>query len=329
MRERDFKRKGTRYGGFILLNAVDISAESINFGVYYTEGSDLYWLSRTEECFRKKLRQGSLSLHVFDRVNALSEILDALGVISFFGESNVVIIKDSEYKFTDREHKLLSGLSLEDGYLLFVGNKNLTSSEKKAFTGINCAKLDKFACVKYASELFPSGIDRDAANILVEYSDCDMARIKLEAEKLDAYCDGKKVTAKDVKELVSEETDLQIFSFVSALTEGKKELAAARLAFLKQRGESPAYLLSALTGQYARMLYAALSPKSDADLASVMGIKEFAVKKARSTRVLSKVQLKKTVNMLVDYELKFKSGLLTDRTALDAAVARLFAGEVK
>lgn len=311
-----------------LLSASVLSADNLTFGVYYTEGNDLYWLGRAEECFRKKTPAGSLSLHVFDRLNELSEALDALSVISFFGDSNVVIVKDVDYKFTEREHKILSGLNVEDGYLLFLGNKNLSSAEKKRFTAIDCSTLDKFACARYAEKLFP-GIDREALSLLCEYSDCDMARIKLEAEKLNAYCNGKKVTAKDVKELVSEETDMQIFSFVSALTEGKTELAAKRLSFLRQRGESPAYLLSALTGQYARMLYAALSTDSDAELASAMGIKEFAVKKARSTRTLSKVKLKKTVSMLVDYELRFKSGLLSDRTAFDAAVARLFAGEVK
>lgn len=312
-----------------LLNASDLTADKLSSGVYYTEGNDLYWLGRAEECFRKKIPEGSLALHVFDRLNDLNEALDALNVISFFGDSNVVIVKDADYKFTDREHKILSGLCVDDGYLFFLGNKNLSSSEKKRFTAVDCSSLDKFACARYAEKLFQGGIDREALTLLCEYSDCDMARIKLEAEKLNAYCDGKKVTAKDVKELVSEETDLQIFSFVSALTEGKNELAAKRLSFLRQRGESPAYLLSALTGQYARILHAALSTDSDAELASAMGIKEYAVKKARSTRTLSKVKLKKTVSMLVDYEFKFKSGLLSDRTAFDAAVARLLAGEVK
>lgn len=308
--------------------AADLKNAGIGFGVYYTEGADVYWLRQAEEAFRAIVSTDSLSLYEFNKLNSLDEIFTALETYSFSGESNVVIVKDSDFKPNERERKALKSLKTDDGYLLFINAGFLGAEEKKSFTAVNCERLDKFRCAIHAEKLFPYGIEKDALTRLVEYTDCDMARINLEAAKLLDYCGKRIVNAYDVTDAVVEDAELQVFTFVKHVVEGKNELAVRALNRLRKRGESPAFLLSSLIGQYRRMLHSGLSPKTDAELAALFKVKEYAVKKARSARTLGKKQLKNTVNMLVGYELKFKSGEMGEQTAFDAAISRLIGKEV-
>ena len=152
---------------------------------------------------------------------------------------------------------------------------------------------------------------------------------KILTDKYDTMLKNREVGYRNILDYseIIEDAEAQIFSFVSDLVEGRKAQALKILAKLKKRGEAPSYLLASLIGQYRRMLHASLSKKSDADLAATMGVKEYAVKKARSSRKLGKKQLKAVVEMLVDYELKFKSGEMSDKVAFDAAIGRLIGEE--
>lgn len=310
------------------VSAADLKAAGLSCGVYYTEGSDGYWLKKAEEAFRSLLPSDSLSLYVFDRLGGAEDVYGALDTFGFSADPAVVIVKDSDFKPSDRDRAALSALRTDDAYVLFLNSKFLTAAEKKRFIAINCDKSDRFNCSRYAEKLFPFGIEKDALARLAEYTDRDMARISLEADKLAAYCGDNKVSLTDVEETVAEDAELQIFSFVSCVTEGKKEKALKLLARLRKRGESPGYMLAALISQYRRMLHASLSPKTDAELAELMKVKEYAVKKARSARTVGKKQLKNIVSMLVGYELKYKSGEMSEQSAFDAAICRLIGGEV-
>lgn len=309
--------------------AADLKSADIACGIYFTEGGDAYWQKYAENAFRSIIPENSLSLFVFEKISSMSEVFDAAATLSFSGDVNVVVVRDGDYKPTEGERAALLDLDAEDCYILFLSPKFFGAAEKKRFNAIDCGKSDKFRCARYAERLFPSGIEKDALNRLAEYTDCDMAKIDNEAAKLNAFCGDRRVTLSDVEETVTEDAEIQVFAFVTNLTEGRNELALKQIARLIKRGESPSYLLATITGQYRRMLYAVLSDKSDAELASVMRVKEYAVKKARSVRTMTKKQLRDTVNMLSAYELKFKSGEMSERTAFDAAISRLISKEVK
>lgn len=310
------------------LSASDFSIEGLPFGVYYTDGEDSYWQKKVENAFRSLLPEGSLSLYVFDKLSGIDEIFSAISTFGFFDEKPVVIVTDVEFVPNAKDHADLEKLAVNDSYVLFSGVKFLTDKEKKNFEAIRCAKLDKFACARLAAGMFPNGVDRDAINKLVELTDCDMARIHIEAKKLQDYADGQPIHLADVNEVVVEDAEAQIFSFVSDLTAGRRDRARKTLEKLRKRGDAPGYILSVLIGQYRRMLHAGLSKKNDAELASIMKVKEYAVKKARSEKAGGNRQIKSIVAMLVSYEYKFKQGMMSEQAALDAAVDRLMGGEV-
>lgn len=325
------------------LNAAELKKEDLSYGVYYTVGEDAYWLDTAEKAFRSLVAEDSFSLFLIDRLNSFADIVGAIETYSFSDEPNVVIVRDSDYRLTEQDKEILRALRCDEGYVLFKGlscfavdgknkggkNKGsfLTSDEKKNFVSIDCGKLDKYACAKRIEKLFLHGIDRNAAMLLADYGNCDMARINLEVKKLVDYCGDRQTTTDDVYELAVEDTDLQVFMFVNSIVDGKNALAQKQLARLKRRGERPSAILASLISQYRRMLYASISPMSDKELADLFRVKEYAVTKVRENRKISKKQLKATLEKLVDYEYKFKSGVMSEQTAFDAAVAGLIAKE--
>lgn len=307
--------------------------DTLPSGVYNLVGDDSYWLYYATEKFVSIVGRASLSVHFFDKLDNINDVVGSLLAISFMEEPNVVAVKDcANFDVKDvKGHKMLLDVMQSDitpNYLVLV-NAELDSKEKKLANIIGCEKLKKFDCIKYAEKLFTYGIDKNAVNTLLDYTNCDLARIATESEKLLAYCGKGKVSSQAVEELVVEDTDLQIFHFVNNVISGNNEMALRQLEKLKKRGESNSAMLAMLTNQFRRMLHCALSKKSDVELAAIFKVQEYAIKKARESRSFSITKLKSTLEMLVDYELRFKSGEMSDQMAFDSAICRMLAKEVK
>lgn len=312
------------------MNALELKKGSVPGGVYYLSGDDGFLMKTAERFFRSLLPDNSLSLYVIDRLTDFNEVVASIGVYNFDGTPNVVIVRDADAKPDDRAHEKLAALLERDiapDYLVFAGVNFLTAQEKKRMTEIDCATPDKFKCIKYTENIFPNGIDRAAASLLADYTENNLAKINNERKKLLAFCGERKVTARDVEALVAEDREVQIFTFANSIIEKKRETALAMLDKMRKYGVSNAAILSSLSGQFQRMLYCSLSPLPDEELAAVMKIKPFAVRKAREVRGFNQKQLKETLAVLMNLEQQFKSGVMSDETAVNLAVATLLCKE--
>ena len=307
------------------MDAFTLKKGDITGGAYLLKGDDGFLKKTAEKVFRSLLPDDSLSLYVFDRINDVKEITSCLGVYNFDGTPNVVLVKDTEKKFDEKDHKILSSV-IKAGFtpdvLVFFGDGNLTT-EKKLLTEIDCSRPNKYRCLPIVRKLFPCGIEENAADLLVDYTDCDLAKIENESFKLLAYCDGRTVTVKDVENLVAEDREIKSFAFASNVIAKNKVSAMKILEKMRRYGESNASILSSLSSQFQRMLYCSLSSKSDEELAVVLRVKPYAVKMARQNKNISKKQLIDVFSMLLEYEYKFKSGVMSDETALNLALGKL------
>lgn len=313
-----------------LLHASKLNAECLSGGAYYLKGTDSYWLPYAEKIIRSLLPDDSLSLRVLEKINDVSEIISAFDTICFTDEKTVVLVKDPDFVPTDKEHAALQSFltyPFDQNILCFCGSPFLNSAEIKLCRVIDCSPLDKFSCGEYVEKLFPAGIEKQAARLLIEMTGCDMARINNEAKKLNAYCENTLVSAEDVELCVTEDTETTVFLFANSIVEGLLQAAEKQLDKLLKQGEKPALLLSILTNQFRRMLYCAVTPYDNKQMADLLGIKEFAVEKTRKIKGYSQSKLKNCVAMLTDYEYKFKNGTLSDETAFNLAVSNLLTKE--
>ncbi len=313
------------------MDAFNLDEKTMNGGAYLLSGDDGYLLQIAVNFFRGLLPEGSLSLHVIDKFTSVDELSDCLGVYSFDGSPNVVIVDAPDnVKLTDEDHKSLLALlqrGVAPDYAVFRNGSFLTAAEKKLLTVINCQKPNKYGCIAFAEKLFPYGIEKSAVALLADYTDNSLAKINNEKEKLLAYCGDRKVTLSDVENLVSEDNELQVFSFANAVASGNTVLAMKQLEKMRIYGVAPSTILSTLTNQFQRMLFCALSPLSDEELAALMKVKPFAIEKTRSGKKLKSKILKDNLGLLLECEYKFKSGEITDEAALNIAVSKLLEKE--
>jgi len=302
--------------------------ENPESGVYCLVGEDAFFLSEAVRKFSQNTDK--LNIHVFDKGATFS---DAVGSLYSFplGEGRVVVIvKDDLMGNNKPNHAMLEDIiagGIEPNVLVLV-NPTLDSKEKKQVNVVICDKLKEAECAKVAKGFFAAGIDAVALERLVRYTNGDLMRIKNESEKLNAYTKGGKVNAEIVESLVCEDAEVQVYNFANSLIAGNNALAIKQLEKLKKRGESNSAMLSMLISQFRRMLHASISKKTDDELSQIFKVHKFAIQKARETRGYGAVKLKGIIDMLTGYELKFKSGEMSEAAAFDAAIARLLAKEV-
>lgn len=295
---------------------------------YYIEGDDAYWGDHALRFFISLVPEENriFNLKILNGIRSVDEITDAAETSPFFPGEQVVLIKDQGYKIKEDEKSVLNALIKNtEAFLIFYKCAFLTPQNKKEMTSVEASRADFTVINAYIDGAYgKNSIDGSARHLLMEYTGGDTARIQTEMQKLIAYTGGKTVREADVKELVENTVENQIYEFTGALAERNKTLAMNILVRFEESGAAPAYLLAALSSQYRRMLHAALSKKSDAETAAFLGVKEYAVKKAReSAAKYTVVKLKNCLDALTDAEYSFKSGAMSEETAFGRAMAKL------
>lgn len=314
------------------MHSKDLKRDEIKKRAFYLDGEDFYWRDFAINFFINLVKKENceINVKVFDKLENLEEILFSLSTFGFCDDNQILIIKDYEYKAKTEELKELREVlsqDIEPFYLIFDNTKFISAKEKKLLEKIDCNKLENFELSKIVSSLFDNnkGIEKDALNLLMDYTQQDMSKISLESKKLLAYSDGERVQKNMVELLVNQDFDIQIFEFINALVAKNKNLAIKSLDRLQEKGVPKSYILAVLIKQYRRLLHSSLSPKSNEELSKIFKVNAYAIKKAREIKI-NKIEIKNNLDMLIDYELKFKSGVMSEKGAFDAVISELLAG---
>ena len=151
-----------------------------------------------------------------------------------------------------------------------------------------------------------------------------MARIVSEVHKLKAYSDGV-ITLADVRLLVTEETELQLWALSDAVGSGDRPRALEVLDRLIKKSEDPLDMVNMLYKHYRRLLHISLHKgDSDADLAPALGVKAYAVTMGRKAAArYTPVRLKKCVDTLHSVQYDMLTGRIGKDSALHTAVLTL------
>lgn len=315
------------------MKAKDLVTTPPQSRAFYIDGDDLYWVDFAVRYFAALIPEEyrEFNLKIIDTLSSVGQIAAAANTFSMFPCETVVIVKDSSYKEKAGDIGILEALVKDsEGVYLVLCGKNLitTAALRKVFERIDANRLDAGELREHIRGLLPSGgIRPDAAELLITYCNRNMAAINSELIKLKAYKNGEVITAADVRLNVADTTDNEIYELSNALALRNNARAYEIMDRFISRNVAYAFMLAALANQYRRMLYAALSPLSDAELAAKTGANEYAVKKAREAAgKYTKSRLKNSLDALTEAELAFKSGVMSEDTAFKTAVSKLLIG---
>ena len=307
------------------------------------DGEEEYFKERGEEMLKERfLGEPSLNYSAFHGENlkgaALTSLVAAAESFPFMSEKRIVKVTDLYPSEKDYENYLKRYFEhpAESTILLIVNSappKGKAFDLKKApnVTRVDCSKGDEETILRWIYTRFRrAGIEADTecCERVMQYCLGDMSRIAGETEKLLAYgANSKKITSADVDEIVYRDTDYKIYEMTNALGAKNYGKYVSVMSELTERGVDAMAVLNSLCSYFRGLLDISLLNRSDAEAASALGMKEYAVKMSR--RQLGALGPKRVrecflaVNGAIN---AVKNGILSAEGALVGVNARLAFG---
>lgn len=196
------------------------------------------------------------------------------------------------------------------------------------FVGVDCNCLDNKTLenwIAVSSQKRKVVFEPAAATRLVDRTGGQMFRIRSEFEKLVALVgENGKVTVKMVDENVAAENEYQVFEFTDLVAKGKKVEALEMMNTIMLYERNIFGIWSALYSHFRRLFYAKITKASTKEIADTMGVKEYAIIKARGqAEGFRAVELKKILDIIAGAEENVKSGKMSQDLAIKTGLINI------
>lgn len=288
---------------------------------YLISGDDAYVVQSAENMF-KNIIEICKDINISNFINSKDaySIIEDLQILPILDQYRLVIVTD--YKGdTDLFLKYLENPN-KTSILVFVQTSGIKENFSKLITKIepvDCNKLEESQILSFIANnasIYDSAIEKSAALTLMKYCSNDLTRISRELEKLALFKYQDVIRQSDVEELVNPDTDYKIFELSEAVANKQSQKAISILSSMQQNGTSDVSLLGLLYSHFRRLFYCSLS-QENASLASLLNVKEYAVKKTKEqAKKYSPRRLKAICDMYHKLDYDFKNGFITDSLAL-------------
>lgn len=286
--------------------------------VYLVEGEEAYFRALALETLKNAfVREPSLNVATFEGENfSVGEFLSSLTAMPLLSDYRMTVIKE----FYPKTDAIKGGLKeffdnpIKSSVLVIVNeNKHELFKKFKSVCTVSCGAAETPLIVRYikaAAKAENVTVSDATCAKIAEYCLSDMTRVKNETEKLIAYAGrGGEITDDAVNRLVNRSVEYKIYEMTDYIAKRKFDLAIGVIEDMLDKGDAYGRILTSVYNYFRRLLFVAISDKSNLDTAALLGIKEFAVKKAKEQAAAFKVRaLKNAVDRLGDADYAVKSG---------------------
>ncbi len=292
--------------------------------VYLLEGEETFFSNLAVEFLKSNLlTEPSLNFITLPSDAKADEIVLSLSAFPIFDSFRVVFIRE----FYPDEKFLKNGLqefltSSTSGSIFLIANQKPCGPLKKfsSVSVVDCVKMEPSAISRWVQGECAENqveIELETARKVGEYCSFSMTRVSAETKKLIAYAgSGGKILSSDVIELVARETEYKIYELTEYVAKRYYDKAISAVNDMLSKGETFQRLIVSIYKYFSRLLHVSISSKTAPELASLLGVKEYAVAKAKEQAKLFKIKsLKKAVDMLADSDYKIKSGSFSESSA--------------
>ena len=311
--------------------------------IYLFEGEEVYFRERGEALLKGRfLQEPTLDYSAFEgaalKGDKMHALIDAVNTFPFVSERRVV--KVTEFYPTEKEYEsYLKGLfeNPPASSILLILNSSkgkagtASLAKKPNVTFVDCSRSDEETIKKWIyltckkAGVYADGI---TCGKLASYCVFDMSRIAMETEKLLGYCVStgvERLTDEIVDALVYPDTEYKKYELSNALARKNYSAFMRILKDLLAHGYNETELLSTLASYFKSLYEVSISRGSDGEIATVLGLKEYAVKKNREQAAkFTKEELLEYYNAVFHAISALKCGELTPAGALKFVTAKLF-----
>lgn len=285
---------------------------------YLVQGEDILLYDKALALIKKanNLQLEEFNFIVFDEDSFNGDVaIDACETLPMGSDKKVVLLKNIT-KFNENFKKKLKDYlkkPVESTCLIifdFFNKFDFIISEKVSAKRLDDSSLKDLIVAELKSH--DKTITNDACQQLIESCCNYYSLIKNEVDKL-ASCDDFEITTKLVDSLVCKETEFTVFELTDALSRRDSNKAVELLNLMDKDTKT----FSLVLNHFRRLFFAAVSDLNDRELADLLGVKEFAITKARGlAKNFSKLQLKNIYEMLNDVDFYIKNGQMQVENAL-------------
>lgn len=289
--------------------------------VYVVEGDDYYLFDKAFLMIKNAcgITLDDFNVNVFDEESfSTDKLFAATELLPIIDEKRLVVIKGGKLSEGDKKRTTEILLHIPKTTVVVVLNYNKNFEFlKKDFVLVDANRMDKELVKKLITAYLArisKKIDADAMDELIESCNGYLTRIMNELNKLVCFdLDSENITKESVDKLVNKDIEFSVFELTEALSK-KDGDKAIRLLKLMEKDQGVFALIS---NQFRRLFYASISDLTNAELAGLLGVKEFAIMKARQlAKGFSKAQLKKICSLLEEMDYAVKSGAMLQTNAL-------------
>ncbi len=225
----------------------------------------------------------------------------------------VLVFEASEFDARMRPFKILSAKTL-----VVKCELDGEPAQRESAAAIMAEQMAREAGIK---------IEKDAARLLSESTNADLARIQTEIEKLATYAgDRKQITAADVALLVVSEKRYTVWQLSEMLANCDRERALRFLASLLHEGEQPVAIVGAMAWMYRKLLEAQALPRNADAWQAVrqLGMRRDTAELAlRECRRIPTEQLRDGLVLLAEADSQLKSGVAAPKAMMEFLVTQL------
>ena len=214
--------------------------------------------------------------------------------------------------------------------LVVVSNEPMLDIKKDAkflsakdckFCMVDCNRLDKNMMARWiASNLAENSakMSQDAISTLIDFSNGYLSNVEMEMQKLISYANGREITKQDVELLVTKDLEYGVFELTECLGRGDAKRSLLIVDDLMKETKTAQSVLGMIQNYFRRMFYVAITPGTNLQIAEKLGVKEWAVVKAKQTASLfTKAKLKDIVEMCGDLDFQVRTGKIAYKRAVD------------
>lgn len=301
---------------------------------YIIYGDDNYVLSKAYGLIYNSLNinMPELNEYRFDGdVVDLEDVKRALLTLPMMSDKKLVYINGvSKPKITNFDALLeYFNMPNDSSVLLINAGENLKDWDKLkgAVTLVDCNRL-KVEVLRgvIVNELSKQGkqITATALSKLCEYSLNDLSAISNEIIKLSSYVQGNIVTDEDVDQIVTKSFEFQIYELSEALAKKQGDRCFEIIASLKDKKDNVKLILPTISNHFRRLFYIAVSDNSVAELATMLNVKEFAIKKGiEQSKLFTKKQLKDILDSFAELDFETKKSDISIENAINYIVLKI------
>ncbi len=314
--------------------------------IYLFEGEEVYFREKGEALLKSRfVRDTTLDFASFEgnalKGDKIKGLTDAVNSFPFLSAKRLV--KVSEFYPTEKEYdsylkELFENPPTDGVLMIFNGGKGKAGTaslaKKPNVTYVDCARADEETIKKWIYGTCKRvGVYADGITCgkLASYCVFDMSRIAMETEKLLGYCAAiglDKLTDQTVDELVFPDSEYKKYELANALSRKNYSAFMKILTDLSTRGYNETELLSSLCSYFKTLYDVGVSRGSDREMATALGVKEYAVRKNREQAAkFSKTELLDYYNAVYGAICAVKCGESTPSAAMKWVTARLFFGD--